>query len=293
MKLGITANPGKPAALRLARRVRDRIGTRADVVVAEETAHAIGGSGGEPLERLEADVLLAFGGDGTFLYTMRRCAVPLLGIHAGTVGFLAELDGERFDELELALDRVLEGRYYVEDRMKLAGEIEGHPLPDAVNELVVHTSQVAKMRPFEIHIDAERVGQVRADGVILATPTGSTSYALSALGPILDPAVEAIVVASLAPFHVPPRSVVVDPLRTVSVRPSAPGKDSVVVVDGQSDHPLPAGATVRVYRSSRRASFVRFSSRYFQRLQGKRILPWQDETAGRGSGPHADLPPPA
>lgn len=290
MRIGFTANPGKPAAVRLAGRTIQRIGDRAEVVVAAETASALGRPGGVALERLDADVLLAFGGDGTFLYTLGRCGVPLLAIHAGTVGFLAELDGERPEELEAALDRVLEGRYFVEDRMKLAAEIDGAPLPDAVNELVVHTGQVAKMRPFEVRIDEERIGQIRADGIILATPTGSTSYALSAQGPILEPTVEAIVVAALAPFHAPPRAVVIDPLRTVSIRPTAPGKDAVVVVDGQSDHPLSAGATVRAYRSSRKASFVRFSSRFFQRLQGKRILPWQDDPAGRGPEGRVDVP---
>ncbi len=292
MRIGFAANPGKPAGVRLARRAVDRIGGRAEVVLTDEIAKALGQAGGVPLEELEADVLVAFGGDGTFLYTLRRTGVPLLPVHTGTVGFLAEVDGERVESFDDALERVLEGRYFVEDRMKLAAEIEGRPLPDAVNELVVHTSQVAKMRPFEIAIEEEPVGEVRADGVILATPTGSTSYALSALGPILDPSVEAIVVATLAPFRVTQRAVVVDPLKTVSIRPAAPGKEAVVVVDGQSDHPLSAGEWVRAYRSSRRASFVRFGSRFFHRLRGKRILPWQDGTPADPGG-DADLPPPA
>src|SRR4029077_10723566 len=133
-----------------------------------------------------------------------------------------------------AMERLLKGLYFVDHRMKLATETPGGPLPDATNEVVVHTSQVAKMRHFEISVDGRRVGRIRADGVILATPTGSTSYSLSALGPIIDPGVEPIVITALAPFQATQRSVLVDPLRTVGVRLVTPEKEAVVVVDGQN-----------------------------------------------------------
>jgi len=293
VRIAVTANPHKPNALSLARRVLERLEGRAEVTVAQETGTALGSSlPSAPLEALEADALVALGGDGTFLYTLQRSSIPLLPIHAGTVGFLAEVDGDRTKALDGAIERLLSGQYFVEDRMKIATESRGARLPDATNEIVVHTSQVARMRLFEILIDGRPVGRIRADGVILATPTGYTSYALSALGPIVDPGVESILIAALAPFQVTQRAVLVDPYRTVGVRLVTPEKEAVVVVDGQDEHRLPGGSEVLAYRSPRRASFVRFGSTFFRRLQGKRILPWQAEPLGLAEEmDDVDLPP--
>jgi NAD+ kinase len=132
------------------------------------------------------------------------------------------------------------------------------------------------MRLFEIAIDGRPIGRVRADGIIVATPTGSTSYSLSALGPIVDPAVEAIAITAIAPFQATQRAVLVDPMRIVGVRLVLPEKDGVVVVDGQSETPLAGAGHVVCYRSPRRASLIRFGSRFFGRLRGKGILPWTD-----------------
>lgn len=293
MKLGISANPNKPAAVRLAQRAVEVVRGRADLVGSDEIKGSLGpGIPTQPLEQLEADVLLVLGGDGTFLSHLRRTAVPLLPVHAGTVGFLAEIDGKHLDQFDDAIERVLAGRYVLEDRMKLASEAGTAHLPDATNEVVVHTSQVAKMRLFEIAIDGQPTGTLRADGIILATPTGSTSYALSALGPIVDPSLEGIVVVALAPFQSTQRAVVVEPLRTLSVRLVLPEKEGVVVVDGQTEARLAGGEAVVAYRSPRKATFVRFGSQFFRRLKGSRILPWNDADVDPEGPGGADLPPP-
>jgi len=294
VKIGIAAHPHKPLALALARRALERLAGQAEVLIGAETQAALGlPAPGVPLEEQSADVVLSIGGDGTFLWTLQRVEAPLLPINAGTVGFLAEVDGSRTEAFDRALERLLRGEYVVEAQMKLGSAAGGQSLPDATNEVVVHTSQVAKMRLFEVGIDGRPVGRIRSDGVILATPTGSTSYALSALGPIVDPGVEGIVVAALAPFQTSHRAVVVDPLRTVSIRLVDADKEGIVVVDGQSETRVSGGSTVIAYRSPRPARFVRFGGSFFQRLEGKRILPWSEVRAhGEGSS-GADLPPPA
>lgn len=294
MRVGVTANPLKPHAVALARRAIELIGDRAEVAVGTETARAIGGDlPGVELEGLRADALIAIGGDGTFLSAFRRTSIPVLPVNAGTMGFLAEVDGARPGAFEGAIERLLRGLYSVEDRMKLAGRAGSASLPDATNEVVLHTSQVAKMRLFEIAVDGRPVGRIRADGVILATPTGSTSYSLSALGPILDPGLEGIVVTALAPFHATQRAVVIDPLRSVGVKLVLPEKDGVVVVDGQSETRLGGGESLLAYRSPRRASFLRFGSTFFRRLHGKGILPWTDQPTEPEAVERADLSPPA
>jgi NAD+ kinase len=145
---------------------------------------------------------------------------------------------------------------------------------------------------FEIEFDGHVAGRLRADGLIVASPTGSTAYSLSSRGPIIDSAFDAIVLVAIAPFRTDPRAVVLDPMRTVRVHPVEREPGAVVVADGDSEFPLTMDGPVTIYRSPRRAVLVRFGSPFFHRLRGKRILPWSEEAAEEGSG-IADLPSPA
>jgi NAD+ kinase len=292
VRIGVHANPNKPKALDLARRLVSLVGSRAEVVASRETAELAPElmAHSQPLAQLRVDVLVAFGGDGTFLYALQRCDAALLPVNAGTVGFLSEVDGEKGPAFEGAVERLLRGAYFLEERMRIATQVGPTPLADAINEVVVHTSQVAKMRLFEIGIDRKPVGRLRADGIIVATPTGSTSYAMSASGPVIEPTLEAMVITALAPFQTTPRAVLVEPAHTVSIRLVAPDKDAVVVVDGQSETRLPGGSEVTCYRSPRKAVFVRLASRYFPRLYGTHILPWGPLRGNNGPPEASDVP---
>ncbi|MCI4347595.1 MAG: NAD(+)/NADH kinase [Thermoplasmata archaeon] len=292
MRIGVHANPNKPKALDLARHLRTLVGDRAEVVASTETAEIVPElkHESEPLARLQVDALVALGGDGTFLYALQRSTAPLLPVNAGTVGFLAEVDGDNKVAFDGAIERLLRGHYFREERMRIATQVGGTPLADATNEVVIHTSQVAKMRLFEIGIDRKPAGRLRADGVIVATPTGSTSYAMSALGPVIEPTLEALVITALAPFQTAPRAVLVEPAHTITVRLVTPDKDGVVVVDGQSETRLPGGSEVVCYRSPRKAVFVRFASRYFPRLYGTRILPWGVTGSERDNSEEPNVP---
>jgi NAD+ kinase len=292
VKLGLTANPRKPAALRLAQRAVDQIGSRAEMVVSDEAPGVGAALPHLPLDQMRPDVLVAIGGDGTFLYTLGRNPAPILPINAGTVGVLAEVAADRPKELEAALERLLSGHYHLEDRMKLAAEIGHTPLPDATNDVVLHSSRVGRMARFEVSVDGEVAGGLRSDGIIVASPTGSTAYSLSSLGPIVDPGLDALVLTSIAPFRVEARAIVIEPLRTIRLRVVDANRDAVAIVDGQSEFPVPPGAALTVYRSPRRARIVRFGSSFLYRLKGKSILPWSEGSAG-GAGGNADVPPSA
>ena len=286
MRIGVHANPHKSKATDLARHLVAYVGERAEVAVSSETADLAPelAPKAEPLADLRADVLVALGGDGTFLYALQRSTAPLLPVNAGTVGFLAEVDGDDAVAFDGAIERLLRGAYFLEERMRIATQVGATPLADATNEVVIHTAQVAKMRQFEIAIDRKAVGRLRADGIIVATPTGSTSYAMSANGPVIEPTLEAMVITALAPFQTAPRAVLVEPAHTIGVRLVAPEKDAVVVVDGQSETRLPGGSEVTCYRSPRKAVFARFASRYFPRLYGRRILPWGSNDGAEDEG---------
>ncbi|HXW67424.1 MAG TPA: NAD(+)/NADH kinase [Thermoplasmata archaeon] len=291
MRIGLTAHPEKPHALALAERVVELVGDRAELVLSDEIPAVAPRRPHAPLSRLGADVVVAIGGDGTFLHALRRTEVPLLPINAGTVGVLAEVEARRPKEIDFAVERLLRGLYFLEERMKLAAQIGTKMLPDATNEFVVHSAAVAKMGWFELAFDGHVAGRLRADGLIVASPTGSTGYALSSRGPIVDSAVDAILLIAIAPFRTDPRAVVLEPLRSVRLRPVEEGPGAIVVADGDDEFPVTPTQPVTIYRSPRRAVLVRFGSQFFHRLQGKRILPWSEEFAEEGPA-LADLPPP-
>ncbi|EQD37227.1 NAD(+)/NADH kinase, partial [mine drainage metagenome] len=187
---------------------------RADVVVSDELREVGAGYPHVPLEGMRADLLVAIGGDGTFLYSLARTEIPLLPVNAGTEGILAELAAHRPREVDAAIERLVNGFYHVEDRMKLAAEIDHTPLPDATNDVVLHAAPVGRMARFEVVVDGEAAGRVRADGVIVSSPTGSTAYSLSSFGPIVDPGLDALVLTAIAPFRAEARALVLEPLRT-------------------------------------------------------------------------------
>ncbi len=272
VRIGITASPDRPKALSIARVVHGLLEGRCELFVADDTARALG-LPGRPLREFDGDVLIAVGGDGCLFYSAQAVEAPILGINTGGVGFLSEVDPNGA-ELEGAVERLLSGKYFLEQRMMLSTSIWEERLPDALNDVVVHVKDVARMRAFEILIDSRPVGRLRADGIILSTPTGSTSYALSAGGPVVDPTVDAILVTAIAPFASAGRPLVVGPLKEVTIRLVGRPRSTIAVVDGYHEVELGEGVELKVFKSPRRTSLVRFSTEFFQRLRVRSILSW-------------------
>jgi len=292
VKIGLQANPRRPRALELGQRLADRVAGRAELVVTDEAPGVAPDLPHLPLAEMRPDVVVAIGGDGTFLYTLGRTSAPVLPVNAGTFGVLAEIATDRPADFDGAVERLLSGFYHLEERMKLAADLGGQPLPDATNEYVVHAAQAGKMGLVEVAFDDEVVGRIRADGVIVATPTGSTAYSLSTFGPIVDPGLDALILTAIAPFRAEARAIVVEPLHTLRLRNILPGRGALAIADGQAEFAMASETALTVYRSPRRATFVRFGSTFFDRLRGKRILPWSEDP--RVGGPDStDVPPPS
>jgi len=268
MRFGITANPEHKHALAATRRVVHLLKGKHDVFLEDYVAKALRLRGG-PLEKIKADFILAIGGDGTVLRALQRTNEKVLGINTGNVGFLAEGDHE---SLDVILERLLTGEYRVESRLKLKVTVGGKRMYDCMNEAVVHTAQVAKIRHYEIAIDGAVAEEVRADGIIVATPTGSTSYAMSVGGPILDPRVKALVVAAIAPFKPSFHPFVVPPdsrIRVTFVRP----RPGLLVLDGQVEIPLKGEEKVIMTGSEKSGRIVRFGDNFYRRIQEKLANP--------------------
>ena len=201
-----------------------------------------------------ADLMLSFGGDGTLLSTARLVGPhekPILGINLGGLGYLTEVP---YDNLIERIDDILASRYEIQERMMLCAQMEGDKgFPHvALNDFVLERSGTPRMTHLETTIDGEPLTTYRADGLIVATPTGSTGYNLSASGPILEPTMNAIIVTPICPHSLSMRPLVIDAHRMVEVRPTADSAQVRVVADGQRSMVLETGKAVRI----RRAPFV-------------------------------------
>ena len=218
------------------------------------------------LDRLTAelpttDALVVLGGDGTFLRAARAVAevdVPILGINLGKVGFLSKAEAA---DLEPVLERIVAGEYTIDERMILEGRIlrggvtgEGDRLV-ALNDVVIARGALARVCHLDVSIDDVHLATFIADGLVVASPTGSTGYSFSAGGPILDPVSRNLVVTPIAAYLSAFRSVVVSPEQTVRCRVIA-AHEALVSVDGREDLPIAVGDVVEVRAIERPVRFL-------------------------------------
>lgn len=198
------------------------------------------------------DVLVVLGGDGTFLraaWAVAQVDVPILGVNAGKVGFLSKVEPDMF---EGALDLLAADRFTLDPRMVIEARIlrttAGGP-PDevhvALNDAAIVRGSQARVLRLELSVDDTHVATYIADGIVVASPTGSTGYSNSAGGPILDPTARNLVVTPIAAYLAAIRSIVVSPIHTVTVR-VIDAFDCLVSIDGQEDIPLQIGDAVQV-----------------------------------------------
>jgi NAD+ kinase len=238
------------------------------------------------------DLVIVLGGDGTMLSIARRLApaeVPLIGINLGRLGFLTDIPLAR---MEPAVAAMLDGRYVEEQRTLIAARVErvggGHDAALSLNDVVVNRGALGSLIEYAIEIDSRFVFAMRADGVIVATPTGSTAYALSAGGPILAPEVPAFALVPVAPHALTHRPIAVPDSATIAITVQH-GKDASVHCDGQAHFGLTEGDRVVLTRAASRARFLHPEDHdYFAMLREK--LHWSEtpERLRRDQGKKTD-----
>jgi NAD+ kinase len=228
----------------------------------------------------DVDVVIAFGGDGTLLNAASAVAhanedTPLVGINLGHLGFLTEVGR---GDLHSALEALVSGRTTTETRLLLAGRVIGTDGPStehlALNDIVLTRGALSRMIEIDVRIDDQFVCQLKADGVIVATATGSTAYNLSAGGPIVHPSVDALVLTPIAPHTLTQRPLVLPASARIALAPAvATDADVVVTFDGQTGVPVNPGETIAIRRAPRVLRFLRTSRRtHFDMLREK--LKW-------------------
>lgn len=233
-----------------------------------------------PAEQMaaQADLAIVVGGDGTLLSCARRMAfhgVPLVGINLGRLGFLTDIPA---DQLATALCAVLDGNYAREERLMLAGRVrrEGEEIlaTHAMNDIVLSRAAIGTMIEFTVHVDGEFIYSLRADGIIVATPTGSTAYALSSGGPILHPGLSAIALVPISPHTLSNRPIALQSTSRIDIQ-LIRGQGARVHFDSQANEPLEAGDVVGVACAAKPAILLHPPGyRYFSMLRSK--LRWNE-----------------
>lgn len=277
MRLGVLSQPHHPAL----REIMDRLRSSAEDIGAELVLTAdlltVAGGDGPALEDSsdEVDVLLTLGGDGTLLRGARFAGprdIPVVGCNLGKLGFLTSA---RVDELEDLMRRLRDGRYAEERRLALqvglhpaeggAGTAVKEPTETfyALNDAVVHKGGFARLLAMRVWVNDEEIGQYSADGIVLATATGSTAYSLSAGGPILFPSLGALVATPICPHTMSIRPVVVPADATISVEILSRMDGILVTVDGQSGGRLGGGGRVSVQQSPHPVRLIRMPDQNF------------------------------
>jgi NAD+ kinase len=225
----------------------------------------------------QSQLLLVLGGDGTLLAAARVAAplgIPMLPINMGSLGFLTSFT---IEEMYPALEQVLAGRFSCSERVMLHVELhrdaEIIEEQSVVNEAVINKGALARMIDLQLTIDGDFVCRYRADGLIVATPTGSTAYSLSAGGPIVHPGVESWIITPICPHTLSDRPVVVRDSSLIEVHLSGDTESVFLTLDGQTGIPMQAADVVRMRRASERLRLIQPAQKsYFEILRNK--LKW-------------------
>lgn len=222
----------------------------------------------DPVVPEDCDLAVSLGGDGTVLYTARllsAAAIPILAVNLGSIGFITEVAR---DEWKTALEEYESGRLGISERLllKVTLEREGQCIASyyGLNDAVISASGISKLVKLEVSLGPTSLGQYRADGVVVATPTGSTAYSLAAGGPILYPEMEALVLTPICPFSLSNRPVVISSRETVQVLVEPEQRSEInLTVDGQNTHDLKKRDVVRICRSPFSVPIIRSNRRTF------------------------------
>lgn len=251
------------------------------VVLDNTSASLLGEPGGLQKSQLaqKADVLLVLGGDGTMLNAARLAGergIPILGVNMGGLGFLTEV---RLEHLYPSLERVFANEYVIDERLMLGTHIHRHGETVAqglvLNDVVVSKGTLARMIELKVSIQGQFVTNLRGDGLIIGTPTGSTAYSLSAGGPIINPAVHSLILTPICPHTLTHRPLIVPDDSEIDVALTSKDEGAMATLDGQVGVALTQGDSVVIKASDFLTKLIRFpETNYYGVLREK--LKWGD-----------------
>ena len=220
----------------------------------------------------KSDMIISIGGDGTMLATAYQAQFhnkPVLGVNLGKLGFLAEVN---INQMDIFIKEIKDGNYEIEERMIITGECAKHKIEKfyAINDIVIDKGGWPKMIQMEVFIDDKYVTTFSADGLIVATPTGSTGYSISTGGPIVSPKAEVITLSPISPHSLTMRPLVLPGNEKIDIRVGSFHKEVLVNCDGQRVFTFPPPLEIKIQKSDRPFKLVRTSlTSYFETLRSK------------------------
>jgi NAD+ kinase len=271
--VGIVARTDRKDALDLARKIIAHLtAKKLSVFLEPELAEGIKEQSlATPLRKMNPEMLITIGGDGTILRTclgIRKPEPPILAVDIGVRGFLTEV---KPNNALRAVDSCLQGRFKLEHCVKLASKVDGRMLPEALNEVLISPDAPVKLLYAKIWVDKTPVAQCVADAVMVASQVGSTGYSLTAGGPVLDPRMDAFVLTPICPlavFH----PMVFPASSTVTIEVSRPQK-TFVVLDGQHREALETESPcLTIAKSEYQTTFIRFRQNFYRRLESRMLF---------------------
>ncbi|NWG11848.1 NAD(+)/NADH kinase [Candidatus Bathyarchaeota archaeon] len=271
--VGLVARFDKKATIKLAENLANHMKAKGIEVFVENTLaeKMATKENSVPLEGMKTDFIITIGGDGTILRTcvsIPKPEPPILAINMGVRGFLTEVEPK---QAFTAVDNCLKGKFIIEKCMKLLIQAGDTKFPDALNEVLISADELAKLVYARVLKDNEHVLNCQADGLMVATQTGSTGYSLSAGGPVLDPGVDAFVLTPVCPLSVF-RPVVFPAKSSLTIDVIRPSK-VLIVVDGHHRKLLSSKALgLTVTRSKHETSFIRFKENFYHRLKSRLLF---------------------
>ncbi len=278
--VAIVSKPGKPELASILSHLLEWLdGNQCQVMIDRETAAYTNGRDVIDRDKIGArkpDYVIVLGGDGTLLSAARAVAkteVPILGVNLGTLGFLTEVP---LSELYPALEAIHQNRFSVDSRALVNCQLirQGQCIAsyEALNDAIVNKVSIARLASLDLYIDGIFVSNYKADGMIVATPTGSTAYSLAAGGPILMPAVEAFVVTPVSPHSLTHRPLVVRDTSEIVILVSMEHESAFLSIDGQVGMQLRNGDRIVCHKSAHTVKLLRISKTFFDVLRAK--LKW-------------------
>lgn len=276
--IGIFPNRAKSGVAVVLDKIIKQLRTQSvKVFLPEETAALLGYSElalPRDIMKNQIDLAITLGGDGTLLSTTRDIAaagIPICGINLGRLGFLTEVE---LPEVDDKITKLIHRDYEIEERLMLDAIVrkDGHDrnISSALNDVVITKGGFSRMLRLQLHIDDVFTANYQADGLIIATSTGSTGYSLSAGGPIINPNLKIVLITPICPHTLSARSLIISSDEKVRVTPESANADVVLTVDGQIVHHLTPGDEVIIKRTAYSAKFVKFAGKsYYETLRTK------------------------
>jgi len=273
--IAILPHTGKPLALSVAKKIAGLLNDHGvKVLVPKELItdrEMVKYADEDPLKN--ADLIVVIGGDGAMLKAAQEARlkrIPLLGINTGHLGFLTELE---VDEVDDYIEKIAKGSYRIEERLLLEAYVVGKPNKPffCLNDAVLSRTAAARLIYFDVYVDDNFVGQYPSDGILVASPTGSTAYSLSAGGPLVDPDVFCMLLTPICPHMLSARPVVVGVQHTVRIKVNHSDEEVLLTVDGNLGGSLQKGDELVVKASPQRLLFAKLTTKTFYDVLRNRL----------------------